>query len=644
MSKTFVKLFEPGQIGKMKLKNRIVMPPMVVNYAGVNGEVTDRMINYYAERAKGGTGLIIIEAVEVDYPNGLATAIPPTIHQDRYIAGFNKLAEAIHMYNAKAAVQLHHGGRQAFTMEGQQPVAPSPIPCKVKQQQPRELTIEEIHDLVEKYAKAALRVKQAGFDAVEIHGGHGYIITQFMCPYTNKRVDMYGGTFERRMRFPIEIVQRTRELVGDDFPIIFRISADTFVEGGLTLEDSKRIAKMLEEAGVDAIHVTAAIYETIPKLIDAMSYPEGWRVYLGEEIKKVVNIPVITVGQIRTPELAERIIAEGKADFVALGRQLIADPYWPQKARENRVDDIRRCISCNVGCVGRIFVCLPAACTVNAQAGREKEFEIKPAEKKKNVMIIGGGPAGMEAARVAALRGHNVTLYEKSETLGGQLNLASVPPGKDKIRWYKEYLISQINKLGVKVKLGIEVTPEVVEKEKPDVVILVTGGQPLIPDIPGVDGDNVVTAWDVLNGKVNIASKKVIIAGGGMVGCETALYLAEKGNEVTIVEMLDEIARDMDFISRMDLLEKIASANISVRTKLRVDSITKDGIIVMDRKQRRQFIEADIIVLSLGVIPLNELESMIRDRVPELYVIGDGKQPGKIIDATYDGYLVANMI
>ncbi|MBT9131331.1 MAG: NADH oxidase [candidate division WS2 bacterium] len=645
MNKPFEKLFEPGQIGKMKIKNRIVMPPMVMNYAGLNGEVTDTMINYYQERARGGVGLIIVEATEVDYPNGLATAIPLAIHQDRYIAGLNRLVQAIHMYGAKAALQLHHGGRQAFIMEGQQPVAPSPIPCKVKQTLPRKLTIKEIEVLVEKFSQATLRAKTAGFDAIQIHGAHGYLITQFMSPYTNKRQDKYGGTFKKRMRFPLEIIQRTRELVGNDFPIIFRISADEFVKGGLTLEDSKHIAKTLEEAGINAIDVSAGIYESLFKIIEPMSYPEGWRVYLAEEIKKIVSIPVITVGQIRSPEFAESIIAKGKADFVALGRALIADPYWPQKARENKVNEIRHCLSCNIGCLGRIFSSLPAACTVNAQVGREKEFGIKLAEKKKKIMVVGGGPAGMEAARVASLRGHEVTLYEKNRQLGGQLIVAAASPGKDKISHLNKYYSGQLKKAGVKIILDRKVDERLVEEVKPDVLIIATGSEPFIPDIPGISGKNVLVYQDVLSGKVKVLGEKVVVAGGGMVGCDTALYLASQGKKVIIVEKQEALAMDMEITNRLDLiLESLPKAGVQFLLNRTIAEISEKGIMTLDRQRKKFFIEADKVVIALGTKSVDALEKKARNIVSEVHIIGDSKKPRQIIDAIFEGAVVAQSL
>ncbi|NPV53545.1 MAG: FAD-dependent oxidoreductase [Firmicutes bacterium] len=637
----FPKLFEPGQIGSMKLRNRIVMPPMGTNLASETGAVTDRMIAYYKERAKGGAGLIIVEIVCVDSPVGRAIPNQVRLDMNTYIAGHNELVEAVHFYGVKIIPQLHHAGRQTTpdSTDGMQPVAPSPIPCEFLQVQPRELATSEVEVLVAKFVDAAVRARNAGYDGVEIHGAHGYLITQFMSPRTNKRLDKYGGDTNGRMRFALEIIQGIRDKLGRDFPITFRMSADEFMEGGLTLQESKKIARILQDAGVDALHVSAGAYGSMPTILEPMQYNEGWRVYLAEEIKKVVDIPVITVGVIRHPDFAERVLAEGRADFVSVGRTLLADPEWPVKAMEGRQEDIRRCISCNIGCIGnRVFQSLHIRCTVNALTGREVEFgELKPANPIKRIMIVGGGPAGMEAARVAATRGHRVALYEKAGELGGQVRLASVPPGKDKIGWTIDYLDTQIRKLGVDIRLNTEVTPEIVARENPDVVIIATGATPIIPDEAGWPRANVATAWDVLRGVVEVNGQRVVVAGGGMTGCETALFLVERNKHVVIIEMLDRIASDMEPISRISLSKDLEEARVEILTGVRLSEVKDNGVVVMDHDWRTRFIPADKVVLALGSRPFNPLEAQIR-ALKELYVIGDAQHPGKLIDAIREGF------
>jgi 2,4-dienoyl-CoA reductase-like NADH-dependent reductase (Old Yellow Enzyme family)/thioredoxin reductase len=645
----YPKLFEPGRIGKIQIKNRLVMPPMATNFAGPFGEVTERIIRYYAERAKGGVGLIIVENVQVKYPEGKNVACQLRLDGDKYIPGFQELAEAVHAYGAKIFVQIHHAGRQYHDIEGADGVAPSAIPDGFLQVPVRELTTTEIWDLVERFSDAALRVKRAGMDGVEFHGAHGYLINQFLSPHTNKRTDEWGGTFEGRMKFPLEIIKRSRQKAGPDFPFCFRLSADEFVPGGITLDLSKQIALRLEEAGIDVLNVSAGIYESIHRFLDTMRFEEGWRVYLAEEIKKVVSIPVITVGGIRSPAVAEKILEQGRADFVAVGRTLIADPHWPMKAKEGRDEDIRKCISCNIGCVGgHVFFDLYMRCTVNPVVGHERLdgwAELKPAQRKKKVMIVGGGPGGMEAARIAALRGHDVTLYEKEGELGGQLRIAALAPGKTKLNFIREYYSHQLPKAGVKIEMNKEVDEYLVKEVNPQVLIIATGAEPFIPDIPGVSGRNVLFAWDVLGRKAQVSGDRIVVAGGGLVGCETALFLAEEGKKVTIIEMLDELAMDMEPVSRFELLtELLPKAGIQSLTKRIIAQISEEGVVVLDRSQERTFVEAESVINALGSKSVERLEAKVKDIIPEVYVIGDCKEPRRIINATFEGASVARMI
>ena len=646
----YYRLFEEGRIGRMTVKNRIVMPPMATNYAGPSGEPTERLIGYYAERAKGGAGLIIVENVQVKYPQGKNVACQLRLDQNKFIPGFQELAEAVHAHQARIFIQIHHAGRQYHDIEGEEGVDPSGIPDGFLQQPVRALTPEEIQDLVERFSETALRARMAGMDGVEFHGAHGYLISEFMSPHTNQRVDEWGGTFERRMRFPLRIIERTREKVGPRFPLSFRFSADEFVPGGITLDDAKKIALYLEDAGIDVLHVSAGIYESMQRLLEPMRFEEGWRSYLAAEIKKVVKIPVITVGQIRSPEIAERVLEDGMADFVALGRTLIADPHWPRKVEEGRVPEIRKCISCNIGCIGgHVFNDLYMRCTVNPVTGHER-FEgwvnLIPAEKKKKVMVVGAGPGGMEAARVAALRGHEVTLYEKDGELGGQVRTAVKGPGKGKLSFIPEYYSHMLKASGVRIQMNTPVDADTIEREKPDVVIFATGAVPIVPDIKGVDDPGVVKgSWDVLNGAAQVPGKKVVVAGGGLVGCETALLLAEQGKEVTIVEMLNDLASDMEPITRYDFLtEQMPQAGIKALLGLVIAEITGQGVVVLDRWGNKSLIEADNVVIALGARPAEVMMEAARDCARETYVIGDCKEPRKIINATFEGASIARMI
>ncbi len=645
----YPRLFEPGMIGRLQIKNRIVLPPCTTNFAGPTGEPTDRLIKYYAERARGGAGLIIIENTQVKYPEGKNVSCQLRLDNDKYVAGYQELAEAIHLYGARVFQQVHHAGRQVHNTEGVQPVAPSAIPCGFLQIPVRELTSDEIWDLVERFSETALRVKKAGMDGVEFHGAHGYLLGEFMSPHTNQRTDEWGGTFERRMKFFTEIVKRTRQKVGPSFPLCLRYSADEFVPGGLTLEDGKKIAMLAQSCGIDVLHVSAGIYESMHTLLEPMRFKEGWRTYIAAAIKEVVSIPVITVGQIKTPAFAEKTLAEEAADFVALGRPLIADPQWPCKAREGRPEDIRKCISCNTGCIGgHVFQELYMRCTVNPVVGHEREdgwVHLRPATVKKRVMVAGGGPGGMEAALVAAWRGHSVTLFEKERDLGGQLRAAAVCPGRDKLGYILEYYLPQLKKAGVKLELGQEVDGKLVKEVRPDVLIVATGAEPLVPGIPCASGKNILTYRDVLVSKADVPGASVVVAGGGTVGCELSLYLAERQKKVTIVEMLEELARDEEPITRFDLLVNLLpEAGVKAVTGRIITEINNKGVTAVDHYGRKTFIEADSVVIAMGTTPHETLSSEATGTVPEVYVIGDCARPRKVINAVYEGSAVARLI
>lgn len=636
------KLFEPIKIGTMELKNRIVMPPMGTNFSTEDGYATKRLINYHVERAKGGVGLIIVEGAYVE-PRGKGSIRQLAVDHDNKIPGLKELATAIQANGAKAALQLFHGGRQSHSsIIGTQPVSASEVFCRLTRETPRALTVEEIQDVIEAFAEGTRRTKAAGFDAVEIHGAHGYLINQFLSPLTNKRTDKYGGDVKARTRFLLEILELTRDKVGSDYPILCRINGDDYIEGGLALEEAKRIAQMLEAAGVDALHISGGIYDSpVPVTTGPMALPRGHMVHLAARIKKVVNVPVIAVGRINDPELAEKILQEGKADLVSMGRALLADPELAKKAAAGALDDIRRCTACDE-CIARLFFNENIACSVNAALGREDKYRIRKAEVPKRVFIVGGGPAGMEAARVSALRGHEVVLYEKSDRLGGQLNLAVVPPHKEEMKSVAPYLENQIRKLGVKVVLGEEVTPLLVEKIKPDVVFIATGSIPTIPEILGVKGDHVVIAHDVLTGKASV-KERVVVVGGGMVGAETAEFLAEKGKKMTILEMLRRIGMDMVPMAILMLYKRLKKLGVDMITNAKVEEITEDGV-VYEKDGEKQTVEADSVVLAAGSKPNISLMKALEDKVAEIYAIGNAKEPGNVLEAIHESSRLAREI
>jgi 2,4-dienoyl-CoA reductase-like NADH-dependent reductase (Old Yellow Enzyme family)/thioredoxin reductase len=651
------KLFSPVNIGTIQVKNRIVMPAMVTSQATPDGMVTERHIGWYEARAKGGVGLIIIEFTSVA-KRGQTGANMLGIWDDKFIPGLRRLVERIHAYDTKVFLQLSHGGRQTSREfnGGQLPVAPSAIVSSVmdneKKQRndntheiPNELSVEEIEKITGQFAEAGSRAKQAGFDGVEIHGAHGYLIGQFMSPYSNKRHDEYGGDLTARMEFPLEVVRAVRSEVGTDFPIGFRCSGNEHVPDGITMEDTKRIAPMLEAAGVNCLHISAGVYESFWSMIPPYGTTEGFHANEDAAIKQTVSIPVITVGRIKSPEIAEKILQHGKADLVALGRQLICDPDWPVKVATGNFGEIRPCIGCTQGCINRQNVeGKPASCTYNTAAGIENEAEILSTKNPKNVLVIGGGPGGLEAARVAAVRGHHVTLFEKTGKLGGRFNLACVAPFKQEFTLAIKWLVGQVNKLGVHIELGREVTPELVSEIKPDIVIIATGAATKRPEIPGMDKEGVVIADDILAGKVAMGNKVVILGGGG-IGCEVADFIVPRGKDVTIVEMMPEIGvgTGIPLIVAQLLIPRLKHYGVKMMTCATVQEVIDNGVIVnLDGKEEK--IIGDQIIVAMGAKPINELADSLKNKVPEVYVIGDAKEPRTMFEATHEGAEIARMI
>ncbi|MEM2709789.1 MAG: FAD-dependent oxidoreductase [Candidatus Methanomethylicia archaeon] len=647
-----MKLFEPIYIGKMELKNRLVMAPMTLNLCK-DGFVTERMIKFFEERARGGVGLIIIGDGIVDFPIGNNSKEALAVDNDKYIPGLEKLVKAVKAHDVKIVMQLSHGGRRAGRVSkttgrlevtrGLIPVAPSsiahPVPGYVV---PRELTLDEIEELVEKFGEAARRAIEAGFDGIGLHCAHMYLCGQFLSPWANKRMDEYGGDLNGRLKFVIEVIRRIRENIGNK-PIVCRINGEE-PEGGNTLEDIQIIARRLEEIGVDAIGVSvgfgAAIKarEFIPS-VAPMRFPQGCIIHLAENVKKAVSIPIIIANKIRDVDFAEKILRDGKADLIALGRPLIADPDYPKKASEGRINDIVPCTSC-CKCIQYVLEKETSIrCEVNPIAGREGEYVFSLASKRRKVLIIGGGPAGMEAAIVLAKRGHEVYIIEKEKELGGRMLLATIPPGKSDIQRLIDYMKDQIRKLNINVELGLEAKPEIIEKINPEVIIVAVGGKPYIPDIPGINSENVVLAENVLKGDVK-TGWKVVIIGGGQVGLEVAEYLAETGKNVTVIEMLEDVGGDMPNISKLPLIQSLEDHGVTILTKTIPIQITKDGVIV-SRRRKSQFIKADTIVLATGFRVNSDLIDKLKGRFREVYAIGDCREPGNILSAINDGFEIA---
>lgn len=609
---------------------------MVVNFANRDGSVSEQTIHHYAGIAKGGAALIIVEATSITQ-GGRSSPYQLIMYKDEFIPTWRRLVDAVHEQGAKISVELCHCGRQGKSIfTGEQPVGPSPVRLEREGwETPRELSIEEIEILVEEFADASRRAKEAGFDAVEIHATHGYLLSTFISPAVNQRTDRYGGDIAGRARFTTEVVQRTKEKLGHDYPVLVRINGADFIPGGLTLEEACILSRLLEEAGADCIDVSAGSYEAIGYDIPPSSMEPGCVVYLAEAIKRHVNVPVIAVGRINTPALGDQILRENRADLVAMGRSLIADPDLPKKAREGRREDIRICTACRE-CLDKIFEKVKIACSVNAAFGNEAEYSITPTKNPKKILVAGGGPAGMEAARVAALRGHKVVLYEEGASLGGQLLMAGVPPHKDGLRDLREFLVTQTTKLGVEIHLGRKVTPELITEVRPDVVIAATGAVYRMPEIPGVNLGNVCTFCDVLTGKIE-TGERVVVVGGGRVGCETAELLHNRGRKVTILEMLDKIGADMGQFTKEDVLPRLRTMGIQMEVKTRVEKITSDGVLAKSEGKSVHF-KADTIVLATGSTSQKDLAGQLEGKVPELLVIGDCVEPRNLMNAIHEGY------
>jgi len=651
VSKELKNLFSPIKIGPMEIGNRIALAPMANYMSDEWGTMTQPQIDFMEARAKGGAGLLIVGSVYVQHPIARFGVGQLGLYDDSLIPGYKRLVEAVKAHGTKIAAQLHHAGRQTTraAIEGQQPVAPSPIARGGKYSDlPRELSVAEIKEIVELYGETARRCMEAGFDAIELHCAHGYLPCEFMSPFSNKRSDEYGGDLNGRMKFPLELLERVKEVVGDDVPVWCRIIGSELVEGGLTIDDMKIIAKMLVDAGAAAISVSRGIapyYWTVANYY----FDHGYSVPYAEAIRAKVDVPVMTAGRITDPEHAEDILRSGKADVINLGRALITDPEWPKKAASGQFDDIMPCISCNKGCHDPTKKIRHTVCLVNAEVGRECEFKIAPAKKAKKVMIVGGGPAGLEAARVAALRGHDVTLYEGQEQLGGRWRLGCQVPHKEHFIQVIDYFSSQATKHGAKLELGRSITAQDVADLKPDVVVVATGSSAIVPPIPGVDQDFVVTSDDVLAGKAQVG-EQVVIVGGGSCGAETADFLAVQGKKVTVVEMLDAMCPDMLPDAKYFLMERLENAGVRLLTSTKVEEIADHQVLVrkedpaQDIRWTATLEGVDTVVLAVGAGSNRELADQLEGLAPEVHAIGDCVQPGFAIDAIYAGAKVAREI
>jgi 2,4-dienoyl-CoA reductase-like NADH-dependent reductase (Old Yellow Enzyme family)/thioredoxin reductase len=549
---------------------------------------------------------------------------------------------------------IHPGPENHPAWSGSESVGPSRIRSRVTKEMPRELSVEDIEEIIEAFGQAARRARETGCDGVQVHAAHAHLLVgAFMSPFRNKRFDAYGGSIEGRLKLPIEIIKRIKTRAGHDFPVILRISGDEIIPGGRTIQETQYIAPMLAEAGADAFEISRGVYPDFSwSIYPPTGTPLGWNAPYAAAVKEVVDVPVIVVGRINSPLVAEHVLRTGKADMVSMGRALLADPELPKKAAEGRFEDIAPCIGCLTGCIGaRRVAGNQMTCLVNPTVGRENEMAITVAAKPKRVIVVGGGPAGLEAARVAALRGHRVTLFEKEPKLGGQLNLAAVPPFKQEICLTLKYLSTQVEKAGVRMEIGREANPRIIGKLKPDVVIVATGATPFIPDIPGSGKDKVFTAWDVLAGNAAQRARNIVVIGGGMVGCEVADFLADQGDNiavrrtaVTIVTRQRDVALDMLPEPRHLLLERLREKDVRFITRATTKEIRDDGVLLDKDGEEVNISGVDCVILARGAKSVDELSSKIRDKVAEVYVIGDAKTPRKALEAISEGAQVGRLI
>jgi 2,4-dienoyl-CoA reductase (NADPH2) len=662
-------LFNPITIGGLEIKNRIYLPAMHMNMAE-DYMVTEKLVDFYAERARGGVGMISVGYATVDELSGSTMNIGA--HKDEFIPGLRQLADGIKENGARSAVQLNHAGRYNFSFftGGKKPVAPSPVPSRMTKETPRELKIEEIVEIVESFAQAARRVKEAGFDAVEVLSGTGYLISEFLSPLTNLRTDEYGGSYDNRMRFGREVMQRVKAVTGSDYPLIVRMNGNDFMPGGQGRKELAVYAQALADVGVDALCINVGWHEArVPQI--TTSVPRGVFGYLAKGIKELVTVPVIASHRINDPATAREMIADGACDMVAMGRPLIADPYLPEKAATGREKEIVHCIACAQGCFDHLFKLKQVECLCNPKAGHEKECRLQASDSPSKVMVVGGGPAGMSAALAAAECGHEVVIYEKENRLGGQLYLASAPPGRAEFEELAKDLATQVAVQNVRVVLNTALDEKILDDEKPGTVILATGAKPITPPIPGVELAHVVQSWDVLLNRVS-TGQKVVVIGGGAVGVETALFLGEKGTlsgeavkfllvnkaetpedlyelatqgtkDVVLIEMIKKIGKDIGLTTRWGMLQDMSRIGVKTNVSTKALEITPEGVTV-EMDGRTETLPADTVVLAVGSVSYNPLQETIEKKSIPYHVVGDAQGVALAFDAMHNGFAAGRNI
>ncbi|MSQ53511.1 MAG: FAD-dependent oxidoreductase [Betaproteobacteria bacterium] len=631
------KLFQPGRIGRLDLKNRIVMAAMGTGYCHHDGYVLDEYIAFMEERARGGAGLLMTGVTRILSEVGMRPG-SMGIYDDKLIPGLRQLTDAVHKHDAKIFMQLHHSGtRTSEETRAVTPSAPSAIVHFRTGVVPRALTLLEIDHLIKAFGEGARRARDAGFDGVEVHGGHGYLICQFLSPRANRRDDKYGGSVLNRARFPCDIMREIRCVCGPDFPIIFRVSATEYVQGGTDLDDSLQQAPLFVEAGADALHVSAGSDEALQWVTPDFNEPPACLTYLAEAVKKIVKVPVIAVGKLGDPRVANQVLEDGIADFIAIGRPLLADAYLPMKAQEGRIEDIMLCIYCNNGCTENRLIGRNR-CAVNPELGQEAVYRFEKTKRKKKIVVVGGGLAGMETATVAAERGHDVHLYEQTGVLGGQWIPATA--AKPQIGTLTVNMERRLVASGANVHLNTAPDAQGIVALNPDLVVVATGAKQTMPNIPGADGKNIVLAWDVLDGSAK-TGQEVVVVGGGLTGSDAAYFLARQGKRVSLINN-SQVLVHVERLSKLTLKEKLIDKGVYLYPLSRAESITSKGVNVINDGEI-VFLKADTVVIAVGVIKDNALAEALAELEPGLAVqtIGDAYDPRTALEAIHEGFKIA---
>jgi len=647
-------LFQPLTIAGLTLPNRVLMTTIKLGYGTEKGEVTDRHIAFYVRRAEGGAGLIATEPLYI-HRNGREIPTQMGIHDDELIPGLRRLTDAVHEAGGRMMAHINHAGRVAnpkLVPEGER-VSVSGVFCPANMVIPRSLTLEEIPAHIGYFAEAARRVREAGFDAIEIPFSHGYLIHQFLSPHTNRRDDEYGGSLENRLRFGREVIAAVRQAVGEDFPIVVRMNATDYVEGGLDIEDAEVLAPLLERMGISALSVTSGtMCESVPYCLYPIGTPKAHLLPMAARIRSRVSIPVAVAGRIRTPDVAREALAQGQADWIGLGRPFLADPDWVRKAQAGDEVAILRCAACHQGCLNELRKGHGTSCLFNPLTGREAEVQIRPVEQPRRVMVAGGGPAGMEAAIIAAQRGHHVTLYEKDDRLGGRFREAAQVPYKEEFADLIRYQQVQLQRTGVEVHLNATVTPETVAAEEPDAVVVATGAQPIVPPFPGLEETRWTTAYDLLDGRAEVSTPTAFIVGAGTTGMETAEYLAGRGIRCMVVKRRPEIGGKLDPLARALLLRRLESLGVEVRTGVEVVRFETDEqgqTTVVARPWPHQEgapelrFPAETVIIGMGLRADRSLADALADQL-DVYTIGDCVEPREAVDAVYEGFEVGRTL